>query len=90
MVPITSNEILFLGGFREDRFSGEVSVLNLVDLKQKIVANIPDYRFGSFDNCFNVSKTGEISAAVRNVGEEFDVISFSRKSNELKVLKKGI
>ena len=70
---------------------GEVSVLDLVDLKLKIlVENHPSYRFACYTNSFNVSKTGEISAVVKNDCRKFDVISFSRTSNELKVLKKGI
>ena len=66
MVPITSSEILFLGGKRDYESIGEVSVLDLVDLKLKILVKNPDYRFWCETNSFNVSKTGEISAVVLN------------------------
>ena len=91
MVPMTSNEIFFLGGFRNGGTSGEVSVLDLVNLKLNILANNPDYRFDSTNNCcFNVSKSGEISAVVRSDRSALDVISFSKSSKKIKVLQKRI
>ena len=90
MVPITSNEILFLGGIGVGGTSGEVSNLNLVNLKLKILENNPDYRFYSNDSCFNVSKSGEISAVVVNDRSALDVISFSKTSKKIKVLQKRI
>ena len=63
MVPITSNEILFLGGVRGGE-SGEVSVLNLLDLKLRILSNNANYCFSSTTNSFHVSQYGEISAVV--------------------------
>ena len=64
MVPVTSNEILFLGGSVQYGRSDEVSVLDLVNLKLKIVANDPDYRFISSTASFSVSKSNEIHAVV--------------------------
>ena len=47
MVPITSSEILFLGGWRDGRAIGEVSVLDLQDLKQTVLLIGHDYSFDS-------------------------------------------
>ena len=63
--------------------SGEVSVLDLVNLELKILVDDPDYGFVSETNCFNISKSGEIYAVVKNEEDYSDMISFSKASKKV-------
>ena len=93
MVPITSSEILFLGGWRDSRYLGEVSVLNLATLKRRVLINGQNYSFVSMSNTFNISKTGEVTTIVKKSDgqkREIDLIRYSRMTNTLKVVKEGL
>jgi len=92
MVPISSSEILFLGGFRDGRMIGEVSVLNLADLKMKVlISDCSNYEFLPLINAYSLSKAGIVTAIVsRQKSGEKDLISYSRTcGNRIRVLAEG-
>ena len=64
MVPISSNEVIFLGGIKEVHGIGEVSLLNLADLTWQVVVEEDSNCFFAEFNLFNLSKDGEITAIV--------------------------
>ena len=83
MVPVASSEIIFLGGTRANLRIGEVSVLSLTDLTMKVLCYDPDYKFLSWSNNYNVSKSGTIHAVVERAPLDYDAISFSKASNKI-------
>ena len=94
MVPISSNEILFLGGRRIDRsFNNQISILSLSNLKYTVHEHrSPNYEFLSYCNSFVKQKTGEYNAIVDDViNDDKHLISFSiTQSNDLLLFKKKI
>ena len=91
---------MFLGGYRDGRKIGEVSVLGLEDLKWKSLnissttddQAVKPYRFASYSNDYSISKGGEeVTAVVLNSNRYFDLISYSRQgAGRIKVLANNI
>ena len=82
MVPLSSSEILFLGGGRDLQEISEVSLLNLTDLEMKVLIEDNENGFLSRSNSYNISKAGEVTAVVNRTDSEnslyWDLISYSR------------
>ena len=70
MVPVTSSQILFLGAQRCRDVVGEVSVLNLADLRWRIFFCDASYCFYSWPNSYSLSKNGEVTAVVTKPNRE--------------------